>query len=397
MVLPKTAMVRPETNGGRHARFDDETSGSLLPLSAPATLSGVALGFGSASRTDRPASNAVGHSPRSMAPRHWTGAAVTSGKAYILAKPLLVRSQFQNWYLSILTALIYLYMDEIQKITEKYDAAYIRDGLCSLDAINKFALAFYKDVAEIYDCLTRIRNVERNSTGFSLDDAPILGLLVRVWKLLKEIIHYYEQNNAEIISILERPLIEASVVATFLMTSDQSVIDDYRKCSYKDRLRILRDLESGSVFFETKAGKRLLKAVREKMAFENLTTEDFKLQKKNRWKIQGKTFYDIFSEVEHADLYAATYGMMSESIHGSWNESMDWCLSKNDDGTFSTYPFYQPADIRYVTPTLNFTNKPFRLWLQRIDAYDEDISNLLDWVERMNATLYVHFDEKYDG
>lgn len=83
-----------------------------------------------------------------------------------------------------------------------------------------------------------------------------------MWNLLKEILKYYEQDNAEIISILERPLIEASVIATYLMSSDDSVIADYRKCSYKDRLRILRDLENGSRFFETKAGKRLLQSVR---------------------------------------------------------------------------------------------------------------------------------------
>lgn len=288
-------------------------------------------------------------------------------------------------------------MEEIRKITEMYDAAYVRDGLTSLERVNEFALVFYKDVAEIYDCLTRIKHVDRNPTGFSLDDAPILGLLVRVWKLLKEVITYYEQDNAEIISILERPLIEASVVASFLLTSDPSVIEDYRKCSYKDRLRILRDLESGSAFFETKAGKRLLKSVREKMMFENLTAQDFDTQKKNRWKIQGKSFYDIFSEVEHADLYAATYGMMSESIHGSWNESMDWCLAKKEDGTFSAYPFHHPADIRYVTPTLKFTNRPFRLWLQRIDAYDDNLRNTLDWVERVNTALFMKFDESYDG
>jgi hypothetical protein len=288
-------------------------------------------------------------------------------------------------------------MDEIRRITEKYDDAYIKEGLVSLEGINKFALTFYKDVAEIYDAVTRIRNVERNPTGFSLDDAPILGLLVRVWKLLKEIIKYYEQDNAEIISILERPLIEASVVATFLMTNDRMVIDDYRKCSYKDRLRILRDLENGSAFYETKAGKRLLKSVREKMAFEELTAHDFDVQKKNRWRIQGKSFHDIFSEVEHADLYAATYGMMSESIHGSWNESMDWCLVRREDGTFSTDPFHHPAGIRYVTPTLKFTTKPFRLWLQRIDAYDENLRNVLDWVERVNTALFKQFDAQYDG
>jgi len=288
-------------------------------------------------------------------------------------------------------------MDEICKITEKYDAKYMRDQLDSLEGLNKFALIFYKDVAEIYDCITRIKNIERNPMGFSLDDAPLLGLLVRVWKLLKEIIRYYEQDNAEIISILERPLIEASVVATYLMTNDGSAIEDYRKCSYKGRLRILRDLESGSAFYETKAGKRLLESVREKMKFEELTAQDFDVQKKNRWRIQGKSFYDIFAEVEHADLYAATYGMMSESIHGSWNESMDWCLVRNDDGTFSPYPFHHPADIRYVTPTLKFTNKPFRLWLQRIDAYDEGLHNLLDWVERVNTALFEKFDDKYDG
>ena len=288
-------------------------------------------------------------------------------------------------------------MEEISSITDKYDAAYVQDGLSSLENINKFALVFYRDVAEIYDCLTRTRNLERNPVGFSLDDAPVLGLLIRVWKLLKEVINYYEKDNAEIISILERPLIEASVVATYLMTSDAKVIEDYRKCSYKDRLRILRDIEDGSAFYETKAGKRLLKSVREKLEFESLTAQDFDTQKKNRWKIQGKSFYDIFAEVEHADLYACTYGMMSESIHGSWNESLDWCLIRNEDGTFSTYPFHHPADIRYVTPILHFTNKPFRLWLERINVYDDDLRGILDWVDRVNVSLFTAFDQKYDG
>ncbi|MER9950376.1 DUF5677 domain-containing protein [Mesorhizobium sp. M0047] len=287
-------------------------------------------------------------------------------------------------------------MEEILAITKKYDAAYVQYGLDSLDGINRFALVFYKDVAEIYDCLTRIRNIERNPTGFSIDDAPILGLLVRVWKLLKEIIRYYEVDNAEFISVLERPLIEGTVTATYLLTNDAGVIEDYRKCSYKDRLRILRELESGSTFFETNAGKRLLKSVRKKMDFEGLTSNDFDAQKRNRWRIQGKTFFDIFAEVEQADLYAATYGMMSESIHGSWNDSMDWCLRKNDDGSFSAFPFHHPADIRYVTPTLQFTTKPFRFWLQRIEAYDENLGNLLDWIERVNTALFFKFDQVFD-
>ena len=79
-------------------------------------------------------------------------------------------------------------MDEILKrLSEKYDEAFIREGLTSLEVLNKFALTFYKDVAELYDCITRVRNIERSPKGFSLDDAPVLGLLVCVWKLLKEV------------------------------------------------------------------------------------------------------------------------------------------------------------------------------------------------------------------
>ena len=288
-------------------------------------------------------------------------------------------------------------MEEIAEVLKKYDEEYVRDHLTDTASINTFALSFYKDAADIYDAVTRVRNLERNPNGFDLHDAPILGLLVRVWKLLKEILKYYEEDNAEIISILERPLIEASVIATYLLQSDNSVIVDYRKCSYKDRLRILRNLEGGSPFYETKAGKRLLQSVREKMANEELTAEDFGDQKKNRWKLQGKSFFDIFSIVENSDLYACTYGMMSESIHGSWNESMDYCLSRNTDGTYSAYPFFQPADIRFVSPTLRFANKPFKLWLKRVEADDRYLKDALDWIDRVNSAVFRKFDETYDG
>lgn len=287
-------------------------------------------------------------------------------------------------------------MEELKQITSKYSPDYFRDGLSSLDSLKPFALTFYKDVAEIYDCLTRLKNVERNPSGFSLEDAPILGLLVHIAKLLKEVIAYYERDNAEIISILERPIIEASTIATYLMRQGPDVMLDYRRCSYKDRLRILRDLEAGSAFFDTKPGQRLLKSVREKMDAEGFSKDDFGEQKKNKWRLQGKSFYDIFSEVEHAGLYAATYGMMSESIHGSWNESLDWCLTKESDGTYRANLFSYPADVRFVAPTLKFTNTPFRLWIERIDVYDENTRGLLDWIEKVNATLFYKFDAMFD-
>src|SRR5258706_15143260 len=90
-------------------------------------------------------------------------------------------------------------MDEIGRLLTKYDEAYISDRLHTAPEVTAFATTFYKDVAELYDCITRVKNTQRNPSGYSLVDAPILGLLVRVWKLLKQVIRYYEEDNAEII------------------------------------------------------------------------------------------------------------------------------------------------------------------------------------------------------
>jgi hypothetical protein len=286
-------------------------------------------------------------------------------------------------------------LDELESIIEKYTDDYIQEHIYSLDKLNIFAAVFYKDVAEIYDCITRVRNVELNPSGYSLDDAPIIGLLIKVWKLLKEIVAYYEKDNAEIISILERPLVESAITASYLIKSDSKVIEDYRKISYKGRLRILRELKSGDVFFETKAGKRLLKSVEEKLELENFDENSFNEQKKNGWKLQGKNFFEIFKQVEDEKLYTSTFGMMSESIHASWNDSLDWCLYRNDDNTFDPFPFYHPPDIRFLTTTLIFCNRPYKLWLNHIGITDKYLMDILQWVENINSILYVHFDKLY--
>ncbi len=287
-------------------------------------------------------------------------------------------------------------MEELENLFDSSKGHLKEGNFETLDGLNSFAFLFVRDVADIYDCITRIKNTERNPSGYSFDDASIIGLLVKIWKLLKEIAAYYERDNAEIISILERPLLESAITASYLMKSNPDVIEDYRKCSYKDRLRILRDLKNGSPFFNTKAGKRIVKSVEEKMRLENYTVDDFKDQKRNLWKLQGKSFFDIFKEVEDQALYASSFGMMSESIHCSWNDSMDWCLHRNDDGTFEVQPFSFPADIRFISPTVNFCNRPYKMWLKHIDIADEGLMVILDWIDKVNSVLFVSFDKLYD-
>lgn len=288
-------------------------------------------------------------------------------------------------------------MEEIEAVLSKYDEDYIKGGLQSLESLGPFSTRFYGDVAEIYDTFTRLRNVERNPTGFSFDDAPILGLLVRMWKLLKEIVAYYEADNGELVGVLDRIFFEAAVTAHFLMLGDSARIEDYRKCSYRHRLRMLKEAGEDRPFYDTKAGKRLVASIRAKLDAEGFAPSDFTKQKKNRWKVEGKSFYEILEEVHSSDLYPMTFGIMSESVHGSWNEAMDFCLVTNSDGTFSTFPFFQSADPRFVAPLVMFGTPPYRLWLQRIDAATAFTDRVLDWIEALNTRIYLKFDDGFDG
>lgn len=286
-------------------------------------------------------------------------------------------------------------MEEIQNILNQYKSIDISQELSSLDLMKDFSTKFYGDVANIYDAITRIKNIERNPTGYNFNDSAILGLLIRIWKILKEVVRYYKEDKGEIISLLDRQILESAVIAHYLLINGDDVVEDYRKCSYKDRLNIIVDSKRSPEFFKTPAGIRLKNSIINKMKAEGLTVDSFSEQRKNKWKLSGKNFYQIFKEIVPENLYKYLYGIPSESIHGSWNESMDFNLIRNEDGTFSTYPHYQIVDMRFITPLLRITNEPYLLWLKRIDVELDYFEKIFKWVSSVNMRLFNSFEQVY--
>lgn len=286
-------------------------------------------------------------------------------------------------------------MDELRGILIKYDGINIDERLSKFDSLVEFSTMFYRDVAEIYDVITRVRNHDRNPIGFQINDAAILGLLVRIWKILKEIVYYYEKNNGDIICHLDRQVIEAAVTAKYLLLNGDDVVEDYRRCSYKSRLQTLKRAVESPEFFETPLGKRLVRSIRAKLENDGFTEDSFDKQRENKWRLQGKTFYQIFAELEHEKFYTFLYGMPSEALHGSWNESLDFDLTRNDDGTFKANPFYQQVDIRMVTPILRLCHDPYVLWMKRVEIEHEYLKKCLEWTRRVNVRLYDAFENAF--
>ena len=288
-------------------------------------------------------------------------------------------------------------MDEIQEILAKYESDYLARLLASTPEGDRLALVFYEDVAEILDILSRVKGVERNPTGFSIDDAPILGLLVRTWKLLKLVVWIYKEESAEYAAVAERSLMEVAVTATYLLRSDASTLEDYRRCSYGNRFKILEQAASGAVYYRGKPGRRLLRSIKEKLALEGLDETSFEEQIANRWRLQGKTFRRIFEDVMGKDLYAVSYGTFSESVHGSWQDVRGYSLQGDVARGFS--PLYDPvrANVGHVSMIVFFATLPFREWADRVQLDDPYIGEVLDDVDRVNVRLFEKYGRLFYG
>ena len=288
-------------------------------------------------------------------------------------------------------------MSDSDRIWRKYEDQGLLDRLESLDDVNQLALAFCEDVARTYRLITLRRNPSRDPFGHGLADAPIVGLLTRVAKLLRLVCKFYKLGNADHLNAFSRPLIESAIIATYLLREEDEAVEDFRRCSYKHTLRILRDYESGSEFFRTPAGQRVLRSALDDLALEGLSKQSFAVQERNGWRLQGKSLYDIFGEVVGPAEYPFVYGILSESIHGSWNESMDWCLSKNDDGTFSAFARYVDVDARAILPFVRYATPPLVLWSDRIQIQDDSMRQTFDRIDNYSRSILRRFDELYDG
>lgn len=284
-------------------------------------------------------------------------------------------------------------MDPIWK---KYESC-CPEEISSTDQLNGLALTFCKDIVKILQEVTLLPSTSKNSKDYGLDEAPIVGLLTRIAKLFEITLKFYELDNGEFVAFFSRPLVESSIIASYLLREGDEATEDFRKCSYKETLRVLREAREGSEFYQTNAGRNVLRAAYEDLALEGFSESSFSNQKRNRWRLQNKTFYKIYCELEDKNTYSFEYGMGSESIHWSWNESVDWCLATNSDGTFSANTLYIEPDVRLLVSLVRHGALPCLSWLDTRGHDNHSLADSLEWALCYNRLILERFDQLFDG
>ncbi|MBK9015769.1 MAG: hypothetical protein IPM82_17840 [Saprospiraceae bacterium] len=110
---------------------------------------------------------------------------------------------------------------------------------------------------------------------------------------------------------------------------------NFRLVSYRARFENIKKLKELDDSDHPIIKRQLLK-LKTKLQTDGFTIDDLEAEskKKNKWKLDGKSFWKIHSEVDFEDLYSFIYGVGSDAVHGNWQEIFDFHLTRKDTGYF---------------------------------------------------------------
>jgi len=112
-----------------------------------------------------------------------------------------------------------------------------------------------------------------------------------------------------------RPLYESFIILKYLIRNGETSQKNFRLVSYKarfDNLKIIRkEDEQDHPLIKQQLLKLSAKLLEDGFTIQDLENEDLK---KDRWKLDGKSFWKIHSEVDFAKMYSFIYGVGSDAI-----------------------------------------------------------------------------------
>jgi hypothetical protein len=173
--------------------------------------------------------------------------------------------------------------------------------------------------------------------GWNREDAILGGLMVRLYKLISALLDQVCQRKAEIAQIMCRLSFEAVVDVRYLLRKmDAELADDFVRSSYRQE-RILRDQIAERIAVRDgemlPVEDRMLKSINRAADMAGISLDDVSTKRRD-WG--GKNTRAKANEVFGDDLaYIGAFGGMSQSVHGSWGDLMQFHLETEDGKRFA--------------------------------------------------------------
>lgn len=287
-------------------------------------------------------------------------------------------------------------MKEISDILEKYELISFGDISSSKESLNAFLIDFSKDLSELVDNLSRVINTEKYPNYYNLNESTVVGSITRIIKLFQESVNYYSENKLEIFSQFTRPIYESFIVAKYLMRNGEDSQRNFRLVSYRaryDNFNKLQELDDKN----HPIIKRQLMKLETKLEVDGFTIDDLIRENKKgnkAWKLDGKSFWKIHSEVDHKDLYSFIYGVGSDAVHGNWQEIFDFHLTRKGIGYFGFLNF-EKCDCRVLVPLNSIVIEIIHEFLEWNESLNNEIKLGLLNMNSISNKVYEIWEREY--
>lgn len=286
-------------------------------------------------------------------------------------------------------------IDLLKKIHNDCDNVPNYKEFTEFEQFNEIAAKFSGDVAKVLLIVISIQNNIKFSHGYTRDQAPIVGLMVKIAKDYKYLCNAFFENDSEILAIFYRSLIEAGAILIYLINSDEDTRTQFRRASYRSRIGALKEMETTKIHDKMIGAKeRLKRSIMNKIKNDGFDLNELLSLKSSDWKINGLSIRDILSKVGYGDKYSLSYGIFSDKIHGNWQELIERHL-KEKDGYFSPDLSSYPVDPRFISPISNLCLNCLAEYLKWTEINQEALFMLISDLKKYNLKLMEEFESFY--
>ncbi|MCD8406251.1 DUF5677 domain-containing protein [Tenacibaculum finnmarkense] len=288
-------------------------------------------------------------------------------------------------------------MNEITEIFNKYSNIDLSEFSKTEIELNEFIIKFSKDLGELIDLLSRVINHETHPNYYNLNESTIVGSITRIVKFYQEYIKYQELNKQEIQSLFMRPMYESFIITKYLIKNGTESQENFRLVSYRARYQNFKKLME----FDNKEHpiiKRQLIKLETKLNVDGFTMDDLESENNKpynkKWKLDGKSFRAINSEVDNDDLYSFIYGVGSDAVHGNWQEIIDFHLTRKENGYFG-FLNYEKCDCRVIVPMNSIVIESLLEFMNWNKCLTKEIENGLTKMNKFSNSFYTIWEEKF--
>jgi Family of unknown function (DUF5677) len=222
-------------------------------------------------------------------------------------------------------------------------------------------------------------------------EAVVVGHLARLFKLISALLDQTCQHRRETTFIFARLAFECIVNTSFLIKNDRpEVVTSYIEYSMRHEKR-LRDRIRANIAARGGAPmhieERMLRSIESSAKTSGIDLDSIDPPK--NWG--GKNLFEKAKEVGLEDAYLGAFAGPSHSVHGNWQDLLEYHLDADDDGYRADLEWHRPRP-QLLSTLAHLTMKTLNLYFSEVvgEAGNRITERFPDFEDRLGTFVNLH-------